>query len=75
MLMDYYNQLTKTHKAILLMITGLILLAYQQDWRFLCGLRSIIDFVIFIIAMVMIVYGFMMFDGPKKIMALINKKK
>jgi hypothetical protein len=75
MLMDYYNQLTKQHKAILLMITGLILLAYQQDWKFLYGLRNIIDFVIFVIAIIMLVYGFMMFDGPKKVMALINKEK
>lgn len=75
MFMEYYNQLTKSHKAILLMITGLILLAYQQDWKFLYGLRSIIDFVIFIIAIVMLVYGFMMFDGPKKVMGLINKQK
>jgi hypothetical protein len=74
MFMEYYNQLTKSHKAILLMITGLILLAYQQDWKFLYGLRSIIDFTIFVIGIVMIVYGFMMFDGPKKIMSLIKQK-
>jgi hypothetical protein len=72
--MEYYNQLTKSHKAILLMITGLILLAYQQDWKFLYGLRSIIDFTIFVIGIVMIVYGFMMFDGPKKIMSLMKQK-
>ncbi len=74
MFMEYYNQLTKSHKAILLMITGLILLAYQQDWKFLYGLRSIIDFTIFVIGIVMIVYGFMMFDGPKKIMSLMKQK-
>jgi len=74
MFMEYYNQLSKSHKAILLMITGLILLAYQQDWKFLYGLRSIIDFTIFVIGIVMIVYGFMMFDGPKKIMSLMKQK-
>ena len=74
MFMEYYNQLTKSHKAILLMITGLILLAYQQDWKFLYGLRSIIDFTIFVIGIVMIVYGFMMFDGPKKILSLMKQK-
>ena len=75
MLMDYYNQLTTCHKAILLMVSGLILLAYQQDWKFLAGLHSVINFLIFVIAIVMIVYGFIMFDGPNKIMALINKQK
>lgn len=75
MFMEYYNQLTKEHKAILLMVTGLILLAYQQEWSFLSGLRSIINLGIFIIAIVMIVYGFMMFDGPQKVMALVNKQK
>lgn len=75
MFMEYYNQLSKEHKAILLMVTGLILLAYQQEWSFLSGLRSIINLGIFILAIVMIVYGFMMFDGPQKVMALVNKQK
>lgn len=74
MFMEYYNQLTKDHKAMLLMFTGLILLAYQQEWSFLSGLRSIINLGIFIVAIVMIVYGFMMFDGPEKVMALIKKQ-
>jgi hypothetical protein len=73
--MDYYNGLTKTHKAILLMVTGFILLAYQQDWKFLEGLHTIINFGIFIIAIAMIVYGFIMFGGPDKMKALINKQK
>lgn len=74
MFMEYYNQLTKEHKAILLMITGFILLAYQQDWKFLYGLRAIIDFGILLMAIAMIAYGFIMFDGPNKIKALINKQ-
>jgi len=74
MLMEYYNQLTETHKAILLMFAGFILLAYQQGWAFLDGLRGIINLGIFVMAIVMIVYGFMKFDGPNKIMALIKKQ-
>jgi len=75
MLMDYYNELTEMHKGILLMLVGLLLLAYQQDWAFLNGLHSIIDLAIFVLAIAVIVLGFMKIDGPKKVMALINKKK
>lgn len=75
MLTKYYNQLTETHKGILLMFSGFLLLAYQQGWMFLEGLRSIVNLGIFLMALGLIGYGFYKLDGYNKFMALINKKK
>jgi hypothetical protein len=74
MFSEYYDQLTETHKGILLMVSGLLLLGYQQRWAFLDGLRSIIDLGVFVLAVGLLGYGFYKLDGYKKIMALINKK-
>lgn len=74
MLTKYFNQLTDTHKGILLMLAGLLLLAYHQGWAFLDGLRSIIDLGVLLLSLGLIAYGFYKLDGYNKIMALINKQ-
>lgn len=74
MFTEYYDQLTETHKGILLMLAGLLLLAYKLGFVFLEGLNSIISLAVYAIAISLMVYGFYKLDGPKKIKAFFNKK-
>lgn len=75
MFTEYYDELTNTHKGIVLMIFGFLLLAYQQEWFFLQGLKEIINLALLILSIACIGYGFYKLDGPHKILALIDKKK
>lgn len=68
MFTEYYNQLTETHKGILLMLVGVIILGYQQNWAFLEGLREIIRACMLILSIALIGYGFYKLEGHKKIM-------
>jgi hypothetical protein len=75
MLTKYYDQLTETHKGILLMVIGFLMLAYQQGWFFLEGLREMINLSFMLLSFACIGYGFYKLEGHKKILALLEKKR
>lgn len=74
MFTEYYNQLTETHKGIVLMVAGFLLLSYHQGWFFLEGLRELINLGLLVLSLGLIGYGFYKLEGHKKILELFDKK-
>lgn len=75
MFMQYYDRLNQTQQAIFLLVVGFLLLAFQQQWFFLGGLRAVIDWGLLLLALICIGYGFHKLEWDKKILALIDDKK
>lgn len=63
-------QISRTHKGVLLLVTGIILFLYSTGL-----ITRGLNIIIIITSVLMIVYGFNLVDGQKAIRALIRRGK
>ncbi len=67
-MLSYFKNIPTTTKGILLVVFGSLLTLYAFGF-----LRDKLDIVLIIAGVAMVIYGFMILNGPKKVMSLVEK--